>query len=115
MEKHVLIIGSGLGGLTCGYILSKNGFRVSLFEKNAQVGGCLQTFVRRGVKFETGMHYVGSMEEGQTLHRFFKYLSLLPDVETSPLDKSAYDIISFGGRRFAFASGAGHFVNSLAA
>jgi all-trans-retinol 13,14-reductase len=115
MEKHVLIAGSGLGGLTCGYILSKNGFRVSLFEKNAQLGGCLQTFVRRGVKFETGMHYVGSMEEGQTLHRFFKYLSLLPDVEMSSLDRSAYDIISFGGRRFAFAGGAGHFVDSLTA
>ncbi|MDR2119768.1 MAG: NAD(P)/FAD-dependent oxidoreductase [Tannerella sp.] len=115
MEKHVLIIGSGLGGLTCGYILSKNGFKVSMFEKHAQPGGCLQTFVRRGVKFETGMHYVGSMEEGQTLHRFFKYLSLLSDVEMSPLDKSAYDIISFGGERFAFANGAEHFVDSLTA
>ncbi|MDR1331494.1 MAG: NAD(P)/FAD-dependent oxidoreductase [Tannerella sp.] len=115
MTKHVLIIGSGLGGLTCGYILAKNGFRVSLFEKNAQPGGCLQTFVRHGVKFETGMHYVGSLEEGQTLHRFFNYLSLFPDVEAAPLDRSAYDIISLGGRRFAFACGPEHFVESLAA
>ncbi|MDR1406509.1 MAG: NAD(P)/FAD-dependent oxidoreductase [Tannerella sp.] len=115
MEKHVLIIGSGLGGLACGYILAKNGFRVSLFEKNVQPGGCLQTFVRRGVKFETGMHYLGSMDEGQTLHRFFKYLSLLSDVEIAPLDKSAYDIISLGGRRFDFANGTERFIDSLAA
>jgi all-trans-retinol 13,14-reductase len=115
MGRHIIIIGSGLGGLTCGYILSKNGYRVSLFEKNARLGGCLQTFVRHGVKFETGMHYVGSMEEGQTLHRFFKYLSLLPDVRMSALDKSAYDIISLGGKRFAFANGTERFIDSLAA
>ncbi|MDR2813769.1 MAG: FAD-dependent oxidoreductase, partial [Prevotellaceae bacterium] len=46
MDKHVVIIGSGLGGLTCGYMLSKNGYRVSVLEKNAQLGGCLQTFAR---------------------------------------------------------------------
>jgi len=114
MGNHVVITGSGLGGLACGYILSRNGFRVTVLEKNAQVGGCLQTFVRRGVKFETGMHYIGSMEEGQLLHRFFKYLGLLPDVRLRPLDRSAYDLISIGGERFPFANGAEEFSEQLA-
>jgi len=113
MGNHVVIIGSGLGGLACGYILAKNGYRVTVLEKNAQVGGCLQTFVRRGVKFETGMHYIGSMEEGQLLHRFFKYLGLLPDVRLSPMDRSAYDVISIGGERFPFANGAENFSQQL--
>jgi flavin-dependent dehydrogenase len=38
MNKQVIIIGSGLGGLACGYILAKNGYRVAIFEKNAQPG-----------------------------------------------------------------------------
>jgi all-trans-retinol 13,14-reductase len=114
MDKHVIIIGSGLGGLTCGYILAKNGYRVSILEKNAQAGGCLQVFTRRGATFETGMHYIGSMEAGQNLHRFFNYLSLLPDVELYSLDKTAYDIISIAGERFSFACGREHFVETLA-
>jgi len=113
MDKRIIIIGSGLGGLVCGYILSKNGFRVTVLEKNAQLGGCLQTFVRRGMKFETGMHYIGSIEEEQLLHRFFKYLSLLPDVKLRPLDKQAYDIISIGSKRFPFANGTENFTEQL--
>ena len=111
--KHVIIIGSGLGGLVCGYILAKNGFRVTVLEKNAQLGGCLQTFVRRGVKFETGMHYIGSIEEGQLLHYFFKYLSLLPDVKLRSLDTQAYDLISIGDKRFPFANGTENFTEQL--
>ncbi|MDR0872796.1 MAG: NAD(P)/FAD-dependent oxidoreductase [Prevotellaceae bacterium] len=114
MGKHIIIIGSGLGGLTCGYILAKNGYRVTVLEKNAQVGGCLQTFTRRGVKFETGMHYIGSMEEGQLLHHFFRYLNLLSDVKLRPLDREAYDLISIGGERFPFANGTEHFTEQLA-
>jgi all-trans-retinol 13,14-reductase len=114
MDKHTIIIGSGLGGLACGYILAKNGYRVTILEKNAQLGGCLQTFVRHGVKFETGMHYIGSMDEGQVLHRFFRYLSLFADVKLSPLDRQAYDTITIGDRRFCFANGVDSFVEQLA-
>jgi len=111
--KHIIIIGSGLGGLTCGYILSKNGFKVTILEKGAQLGGCLQTFVRHGAKFETGMHYIGSVEEGQLLHKFFNYLSLFPDVQLRSLDTRAYDIISIGGDRFPFANGSENFTEQL--
>jgi all-trans-retinol 13,14-reductase len=114
VDKHVIIIGSGLGGLTCGYILAKNGYRVSILEKNTQIGGCLQTFTRYGIKYETGMHYIGSMEEGQVLHRFFNYLSLLPDVKLRPLDAKAYDIVSIAGQRFSFANEKEDFIHALA-
>ncbi|MDR2389654.1 MAG: NAD(P)/FAD-dependent oxidoreductase [Tannerellaceae bacterium] len=114
MDKHVVIIGSGLGGLTCGYILAKNGYRVSILEKNPQIGGCLQTFVRHGVKYETGMHYIGSMDEGQILHRFFHYLSLLKDMKLHSLDTKAYDWVSIAGERFAFAGEKEDYVHALA-
>ncbi|MGN1248329.1 MAG: FAD-dependent oxidoreductase, partial [Paludibacteraceae bacterium] len=45
--SSVIIIGAGLGGLECGYILAKKGFRVTVLEHDARVGGCLQSF-RRG-------------------------------------------------------------------
>ena len=62
--KSVLIIGSGLGGLSCGVILAKNGYDVTVLEQNAVIGGCLQCFSRRGVKFETGRHFIGGGDEG---------------------------------------------------
>lgn len=45
MSKYdVIIIGSGLGGLTCGATLSKEGYNVCVIEKNPVPGGCFQTF-----------------------------------------------------------------------
>jgi all-trans-retinol 13,14-reductase len=112
-QYDIIILGTGLGGLVCGYILSKNGFKVLLVEKNKQLGGCLQTFKRFGVKFDTGMHYIGSMEEGQILHRLFRYLNLLNDVPLSRLDENGYDILSIAGEQYRYASGYEHFVEGL--
>src|SRR5574344_244600 len=109
----IVIIGSGLGGLVCGYILSKHGYNVAVLEKNAQIGGCLQTFRRFGVKFDTGMHCIGSMEEGQILHRLFNYFDLIKDVKVSRLDPEGYDIISMAGRKYRYASGYERFVDTL--
>ena len=52
MSKYdIIIIGSGLGGLECGAILSKEGFNVCVVEKNTQFGGCFQTYRRKGHLF----------------------------------------------------------------
>ena len=112
--KRVVIIGSGLGGLSCGYILSRNGYDVTVLEQGAQVGGCLQCFTRKGVKFETGMHFIGSADEGQVLNRLLRYLGVLDDISLSRLDPKGYDVISFQGQQFRFASGKEPFIDTLA-
>ncbi len=62
MEQYdVVIIGSGLGGLACGTILAKEGYKVCILEKNKQIGGNLQTYVRDRVIFDSGVHYVGGL------------------------------------------------------
>jgi|WetSurMetagenome_2_1015567.scaffolds.fasta_scaffold00382_6 all-trans-retinol 13,14-reductase len=112
-QFDVVIIGSGLGGLVCGYILGKNGYKVGIFEKNNQIGGCLQTFKRKGVSFDTGMHYIGSMEEGQIMHRFFKYLNLLGNVGLMKLDKDGFDQINLGDDINRYAMGYENFIEGL--
>ncbi|MBL7884204.1 MAG: NAD(P)-binding protein, partial [Bacteroidia bacterium] len=70
MAKYdVVIIGSGLGGLESAYILSKEGYKVLVLEKNRQLGGSLQIFVREKAIFDTGIHYIGGLNEGQNLHQ----------------------------------------------
>ena len=76
-RNSVIIIGAGLGGLECGYILAKNGMKVTVLEREAQVGGCLQTFRRGATVFDTGFHYVGSLGEGESLHTLFSYFDLM--------------------------------------
>lgn len=114
MNKYdVVIVGSGLGGLLCGYILSKNGYKVKILEKNNQLGGCLQTFTRKGVTFDTGMHYIGCMDDNQLLHRFFNYFSLLNDVKLRKLDENGFDTISLNGNQYKYAMGYENFVEQL--
>lgn len=70
MKNKVLIIGGGLGGLFTGAILAKEGFEVTVLEKNAIIGGGLQTFKRWGLSYETGMHILGGLERGAQSIRY---------------------------------------------
>ena len=111
--KKVIIIGSGLGGLSCGVILARHGYEVTVLEQGTQVGGCLQCFTRRGGKFETGMHFIGSASEGQTLDRLLNYLEVRKDITLSQLDPSAYDVVSLCGQHFRFANGREAFIDQM--
>ena len=116
MKKSCIIIGSGLGGLSCGVILAKNGYKVTVLEQGAQIGGCLQCFSRRGVRFETGMHFIGSADKGQTLNKLMNYLDLNDDkIRLNRLDTSCYDTISLGGEKFKFANGREPFIEQMGA
>lgn len=108
-----IIIGSGLGGLACGYILAKNGMKVCVLERNAQEGGCLQSFRRNGVVFDTGFHYVGGLDEGQPLYRLFRYFGLL-DLPWQRMDEAAFDEVVIDEKTYAFANGYERFVDTLA-
>lgn len=114
MSKKVIIIGSGLGGLSCGVILAKNGYDVTVLEQASQIGGCLQCFTRYGAKFETGMHFVGSASKGQTLDRLMTYLEIDKDVELSKLDETGYDVVSLLGQKYKFANGREPFIEQMA-
>lgn len=111
----VVIIGSGLGGLLCGNILSKEGFNVCLVEKNHKLGGSLQTFGRKGCIFNTGLNYTESLAEGQVLHQYFKYFGLTEKLKIRKLDEDGFEVLDFPDGRYRFAMGREHFVESLAA
>lgn len=113
MSRRCIIIGSGLGGLSCGLILARNGYDVTILEQGTQVGGCLQCFKRKDVKFETGMHFIGSTDKGQTLDRLLHYLEIDKNVRLSSLDRKGYDIVSLQGEHFRFANGKEPFISQM--
>lgn len=114
MNKRCIIIGSGPGGLASGIILARNGYEVTVLEQSFQVGGCLQCFSRKGVKFETGMHFIGSADEHQTLARLFDFLDIRDRIKLSRLDTSGYDQVALYGQLFRFPNGKEAFIEQMA-
>ena len=112
MRYDVVIIGAGLGGLECGYILQKHGKKVCIVEKDALIGGCLQTFRRNGVSFDTGFHYVGSLDKGQMLYKLFSYFGLM-DLLWVKMDSKCFDEIFIEGRKYSFSNGYENFQKTL--
>ena len=108
----VLIIGSGLGGLECGALLAKRGFKVLVLEGSNQPGGCMQSFRRGGLHYDTGLHYVGGLAQGGAMHEAFAELGLL-DLPWQRMDED-FDHVIIGGRHFAFHQGYDAFVEGLA-
>lgn len=113
----IVIIGSGMGGLVCGAILSKEGYRVCILEKNKQIGGSLQVFSREKVIFDSGVHYIGGLEKGQNLYQIFKYLGVMDSLKLQRMDMDAFDkiIISNDEKEYKLAQGYENFIHQLAA
>jgi all-trans-retinol 13,14-reductase len=51
----VIVIGSGIGGLTTAALLSRAGKKVLLLEQHDQCGGCCHSFTEKGFEFDTGI------------------------------------------------------------
>ncbi len=113
MKYDVIIIGSGLGGLECGSLLSRAGRSVLVLERGPQTGGCLQSYRRSGLTFDTGFHYVGGLTEGQPLHSAFSQLGLL-DLPWQRMNLDGFDRITIGDRTFPLAQGYDAFAERLA-
>jgi len=69
--EKLVIIGSGIGGLSSAIILAGIGYDVTVVEKNRQPGGLLRSYTRDGIECEVGVHYLGSLDKGQVLRKFF--------------------------------------------
>jgi len=113
-EYDFVIIGSGLGGLGCAYILAKEGHSVVVLEKNSQLGGNLQIFSRDKSIFDTGVHYIGGLDKGQMLHQFFKYFNLLDKLKLKRMNDDGYDVIRFkDGKKYRHGQGYDNFKKIL--
>lgn len=117
MKQKIVIIGAGLGGLFAGAMLSKEGFEVVLLEKNATIGGGLQTFQRFGEHFDTGMHVIGGMQPGGNIWKICRYLGILDRINIKDVDDDCADRLYFQEDDTYYYIGKGRegFISSLSA
>ncbi|TVQ14584.1 MAG: FAD-dependent oxidoreductase [Leptolyngbya sp. DLM2.Bin27] len=67
MSKDVVVIGSGIGGLCCGALLARYGYRVTVCESHTIAGGAAHGFERQGYTFDSGPSlYSGMSARGST-------------------------------------------------
>ena len=75
-DTDVIIIGSGLGGLTSAILLGELGIKATIIERNPLPGGLLRSYTRQGVDCAVGLHYFGPAGEGELLRQIFDILGV---------------------------------------
>jgi len=84
MQKSVLVVGAGIGGLATALRLAKRGYKVEIIEKNSQAGGRLNQLKKDGFTFDTGPSFFSMSYEFNEFAKDcnidlpFKYVALDP-------------------------------------
>jgi all-trans-retinol 13,14-reductase len=81
MKFDVIIIGAGLGGLTAGAKLAREGKRVVIIEQHSKPGGCATTFKRGDYTLEVGLHEMDGPSSHDMKTRIFNELDVSGNVE----------------------------------
>lgn len=58
----IIVIGSGIGGLTAAALLAKQGYEVTVLEAQTYPGGCASTFYHKGYRFDSGATVAGGFQ-----------------------------------------------------
>lgn len=105
MDYDVIVIGSGAGGLAAAVPLAQGGKRVLVCEQHEVPGGWTHSFTIGGYRFSPGVHYIGSLGEGESMRQIYEGLGVSGDLTFLELNPDGYDHIFIGEQRFDFPKG----------
>lgn len=76
MKKDILIVGSGIAGLSAGCYAQMNGYRTAIFEMHDIPGGLCTAWERKGYRFDISMHMLTGSVSGP-FHRMWEELGII--------------------------------------
>ncbi|HFD11719.1 MAG TPA: NAD(P)/FAD-dependent oxidoreductase [Crenotrichaceae bacterium] len=90
----VIVIGSGIGGLTAAALLAKAGKSVLVIERHDRPGGYAHGFTRRQFRFDSAVHAISGCEDkgyanGHMIYRIFNGLGILDQIDFIPIKNYA--------------------------
>jgi phytoene dehydrogenase-like protein len=74
MEESLIIIGSGIAGLSAGCYLQMNGYRTRIFELHDKPGGLCTSWKRKGYTIDGCIHWLLGARPGIDFYRFWEEL-----------------------------------------
>lgn len=80
-----IVVGAGVGGLTTGALLAREGKKVLVLEHHYVAGGNATSFRRKDWEFDVGLHYVGECQPGGTLPKILAGCGAAP-LRFRPMD-----------------------------
>jgi len=92
-DYDVIIIGAGIGGLTCGCYLAKAGLKTLIVEQHSMPGGYCTSFQRKGYRFDSSAHYVGGVRKG-VLSKILADLEASEELRLKQFDPSDKIVLS---------------------
>jgi all-trans-retinol 13,14-reductase len=112
-KYDVIIIGSGISGLTSGILLAKEGKKVLILEKHFKAGGWTHTFKRDNYEWDVGIHYIGEVHNPRSPVR--KLFDLVSDgkLEWHKMEDN-YDRIIFPDKQYNFVAPREKFIQDMA-
>jgi phytoene desaturase len=99
-DYDAIVIGAGLGGLSAGAMLAKQGFKTLVCEHTSRVGGCCSSFEHEGYTFDMGASIV---EMAWIIDELFTRLGKKTSdyMEMVPIDP-IYGFVTGDGERFTY-------------
>ncbi len=99
MKVDVVVVGSGITGLTAGSLLAKNGKHVAVLERQKHFGGAIRQFRRKKISFDVGFHYTGCLGNGEILDLIWSHCGVLSDIDVLPVPEDVYDHYEFNNSK----------------
>lgn len=108
----VIVIGSGIGGMTAAACLAKAGQKVLVLERHYTAGGFTHSYERKGYEWDVGVHYIGDVHrKGSALRRLFDYISE-EKLHWAEMEDN-YDRIYIGSESFDYVKGEQQFCDRM--
>ena len=70
--RKVIVIGAGISGLTSAILLQKDGYDVTIYEKNPYAGGFLTTWKRKNQLIDGCLHWMIGTKDGTKINELWK-------------------------------------------
>ena len=100
--------------LSAALCLARAGQKVVVIEQHYVPGGWCHSFYIDGQRFSPGVHYIGSMDKGQSTSNLYKGLGIANDLVFFRMNPDAYEHCWIGDERIDMPAEIDHLYESLA-